>query len=44
LVYHIDGNLNNNVLRNLKTVCLNCTVEIKKADLPWVQGDLEPDY
>jgi hypothetical protein len=43
LVYHIDGNLNNNVLSNLKTICLNCTVEIKKADLPWLPSDLEPD-
>ena len=44
LVYHIDGNLNNNTLRNLKTICLNCTIEIKKADLPWLPGDLEPDH
>ena len=44
LVYHVDGNLNNNNLRNLKTVCLNCTIEIIKADLPWRAGDLEPDH
>jgi len=44
LVYHLDGNLNNNNLRNLKTVCLNCTVAIVKADLVWKAGDLEPDY
>ena len=44
LVYHVDGNLNNNNLRNLKTVCLNCTVEITKADLIWRPGDLEPDH
>jgi len=44
IVYHIDGNLNNNSLRNLKTVCLNCTIDIKRADLPWKPGDLEPDY
>jgi hypothetical protein len=43
LVYHIDGNLNNTGLRNLKTVCLNCVEEIKKTDLPWKAGDLEPD-
>jgi hypothetical protein len=43
LVYHVDGNLNNNNVRNLKTVCLNCTVEITKADLIWCPGDLEPD-
>ena len=43
LVYHVDGNLHNNNTRNLKTVCLNCTVDIKRADLPWRPGDLEPD-
>jgi hypothetical protein len=43
LVYHIDGNLNNSSPRNLKTVCLNCTIDIKKSDLPWGRGDLEPD-
>ena len=44
LVYHIDGNLNNSGLRNLKTICLNCTIEVKRMDLPWKPGDLEPDY
>jgi hypothetical protein len=43
LVYHIDGNLNNTSLRNLKTVCLNCVEEIKRADIPWRPGDLQPD-
>ena len=43
LVYHMDGNLNNNTLRNLKTVCQNCVIEIAKNDLPWRPGDLEPD-
>lgn len=43
LVFHIDGNLNNNVARNLKTICQNCVVDVKKADLPWKTGDLEPD-
>ena len=31
------------LLKNLKTVCLNCTIEIPKQDLPWRPGDLEPD-
>ena len=44
LVYHIDGNLNNSDLRNLKTVCLNCAQLITRQDLPWRAGDLEPDY
>jgi hypothetical protein len=44
IVHHVDGNLNNNSVRNLKTVCLNCTIDIKKSDLPWKPGDLEPDH
>jgi hypothetical protein len=43
VVYHVDGNLNSNSLRNLKTVCQNCVTEISKLDLPWRAGDLEPD-
>jgi hypothetical protein len=43
-VYHVDGNLNNSNLQNLKTVCQNCVVEIAKTDLPWVVGDLQPDF
>jgi len=43
-VYHVDGNLNNCELRNLKTVCLNCVQEVTKLDLPWRRGDLEPDH
>ena len=43
LVYHIDGNLNNSDVRNLKTVCLNCVEEVKRSDHPWKRGDLEPD-
>jgi hypothetical protein len=43
LVYHVNGDLNDCELRNLKTVCLNCVVEITKLDLPWKRGDLEED-
>lgn len=42
-VFHVDGNLNNGSLRNLKTICLNCQVDVDKADLIWRPGDLEPD-
>ena len=42
-VFHVDGNLNNCEIRNLKTICLNCIVEITRLDLPWRAGDLEPD-
>lgn len=44
IVYHVDGNLNNTDLRNLKTICLNCTAEVTRLDLPWRPGDIEPDY
>ena len=43
LVYHVDGNMNNTAVRNLKTICLNCVEEVKRSDLPWQRGDLEPD-
>lgn len=41
-VYHIDGNLNNNLPTNLKTICRNCEVDVDK--LGWRQGDLVPDF
>jgi len=44
MVFHMDGNLNNSSLRNLKTVCQNCAVEIKKSDSIWQPGDLELDH
>lgn len=43
-VYHVDGNLNNTALNNLKTVCANCQIEIAKTGLGWRQGDLVPDF
>ena len=43
MVYHVDGDLNNSSLHNLKTVCQNCAIEIKKSADRWVPGDLEPD-
>jgi hypothetical protein len=43
VVYHVNGDLNDCELRNLKTVCLNCIEEIKRLDLPWRRGDIEPD-
>jgi hypothetical protein len=44
MVFHLDGNLNNCDVRNLKTICLNCAVEITKLDLPWRPGDITPDH
>ena len=42
-VYHVNGNLRDCDTRNLRTVCLNCVVEVAKSDLPWRRGDLEED-
>lgn len=42
-VFHVDGNLRNTDIRNLKTGCLNCAEEIKRSNLNWNRGDLEPD-
>ena len=44
IVYHIDGDLNNVSFSNLRTVCLNCTITIKKDDLVWKSGDLQADH
>jgi hypothetical protein len=43
LVYHIDGDLNNANVRNLRTVCRNCVEEIARTEVTWRAGDLEPD-
>jgi hypothetical protein len=43
IVFHVDGDMTNSSVRNLKTICQNCAVEIKRADLPWRPGDLQPD-
>ena len=43
LVLHVDGNLNNSELRNLRTVCLNCVADLKRTDSTWRPGDLSPD-
>ena len=43
-VYHIDGDLNNTTVTNLKTVCANCQFEVAQEGLGWRQGDLVPDY
>lgn len=43
LVYHMDNNLNNVSLNNLRTICLNCSVEVMQLDLPFKRGDLLED-
>lgn len=43
LVYHVDGNLNNTDIKNLRSICRNCEVGLTKSDAMWRPGDLEPD-
>ena len=42
-VFHVDGDLNNCRLNNLKTVCANCARVLHKEGVRWRQGDLVPD-
>lgn len=44
IVYHIDGNLENIALNNLRSICLNCVEVVKRKELLWKKGDLEIDY
>lgn len=43
-VFYVDGNPNNCVFSNLKTVCANCQRILHHFKLPWRQGDLTPDF
>lgn len=43
VVYHVNGDLRDCTFLNLRTICLNCVVEVSKSDLPWRRGDLEED-
>ena len=43
-VYYVDGNLKNNNLLNLKSVCLNCRVELANSRLPWKPAPITPDF
>jgi hypothetical protein len=42
-VYHIDGDLNNSDLINLRTICLCCVEVVKRKTPSWRIGDLVPD-
>jgi len=42
-VFYVDGNLNNNRITNLKTVCANCQRILHLEGIKWKQGDLTPD-
>lgn len=43
VVYHIDGDLNNCDLINLRSVCLCCVEVIKRRYFTWRPGDIEAD-
>lgn len=43
-VFHIDGNLENCKMVNLRSICLNCVEVVKKKEVTWRRGDLEVDY
>lgn len=43
-VYYADGNLRNTSSLNLKSVCLNCRVELAHSKLPWKEAPLTPDF
>jgi transcription elongation factor Elf1 len=43
MVFHVDGRLDNVEIKNLRTVCRNCEIEVSRADFSWQRGDLEPD-
>jgi hypothetical protein len=44
IVYHIDGNLENIELSNLRSICLNCIEVVKRTKVTWRRGDLRVDY
>ena len=43
-VFHIDGDLENINLTNLRSICLNCVEVVKKKEVTWKRGDLKVDY
>ena len=43
-VFHIDGNLANVELINLRSICLNCIEVVKRKEINWKRGDLSVDY
>ena len=42
-VFHVDGDLENIQLANLRSICLNCVEVVKKKEVNWRRGDLEVD-
>ena len=42
-VFHVDGNLDNIELLNLRTICLCCIEVVKRKTVTWRRGDLVVD-
>lgn len=42
-VFHIDGDLENIELSNLRTICLNCVEVVIRKNVTWRRGDLVVD-
>ena len=43
-VFHVDGDLDNAELSNLRSICLNCVEVVKKKEVTWKRGDLTVDH
>ena len=43
-VFHVDGNERNVDSFNLKTVCLNCKVELSLSKTKWQESPIIPDF
>jgi hypothetical protein len=43
-VFHVDGNEKNVDSFNLKTVCLNCKVELSMNKTRWQESPIIPDF
>ena len=44
VVFHIDGDLENVIFNNLRSICLNCIEVVKHKEVNWKRGDLTVDY
>lgn len=43
-VYYINGNTSDANWFNLRSVCTNCQIDIKKSKLRWKPSDITPDF
>ena len=43
-VFHLDGNLKNTNEFNLKSICLNCRIELQLSGSVWRESPIKPDF